>query len=171
MIKKFFAGIFLLLLIPGNLSYAQLSGASTMIYSGSFHTKKQAYPDRTCSLEFHGPFSHSHQPPVVVPEELTYFIKFSTSKGAGPQQDNVLGKFIIRIYANDGEEYLLDPNDGAKQAGPKGEYHLYDSYLIYLILSQGVHHFNLDITGLQPGVYILCVKNNSGIVSKRWVKL
>ena len=51
MIKKLSTGFFLLLLILGNLSYAQSGGASTRIYSGYLHTKKQVDRDKTCSLD------------------------------------------------------------------------------------------------------------------------
>jgi hypothetical protein len=148
MIKKLSTGFFLLLLILGNLSYAQSGGASTRIYSGYLHTKKQVDRDKTCSLAFKCPASNFHQVTVVVPEALTYSISF--------KQENVLGKFIIKVYANDGEEYLVDPNIEAQQAGRAGEHHLYDAYLIYLILNQGIHHFEIiSVSGTNPEKYVL----------------
>ncbi len=139
MTRKLSTVIFLLLLISGDLSYAQWNGETSKIYSGYLHSgrssKEKVDYSRACSLEFWCPAASILRPPAVIPEKLTYFVRF--------KQKNVLGKFVIKIYANDGEEYSFDPNAEGQQEGPNGEYHLYDTYLIYLILGQDINRFEI----------------------------
>lgn len=168
--KNFSAIIFLLFLLSGDLSYAQLNGGVIKIYSGSLHKdnskshqsflnalfgerppREQLDRDMVCSLEFQCPTGAFPQPVVVIPDQLTYFIRFNN-----PQQKNVLGKYIIKIYTNDGEEYLLDPNTEGKGAGLKKEHHIYDPYLIYLILGQDINHFEIvSSSGDSKDKYVL----------------
>jgi hypothetical protein len=167
--------VFLLLLMLGTFAYAEGSATSTRVYSGYLHkynskshrsflgaifgakpAPEQVNQDNICSLEFRCPASNPRQPTVVVPEALTYFIRFSAPKGPSFQQDNVSGKLIIKIYANDGEEYLLDPDSEGKKDGLKGEHHLYDMYLIYLILSQSINHFEVvSVSASSQDIYVL----------------
>ena len=44
-------------------------------------------------------------------------------------------------------------------------------YPITKQLSAGENKFNLNITDLPPGMYMLCVKNNNGIIVKKWIKM
>jgi len=178
MIKRIFAAIFLLFLISGNLSYAQLKGAATKSYSGYLHKENRSHrsfldaifggarqedvdKSMICSLEFQCPTSLPAQPVVKVPEQLTYFIRFSTlatnaPDGSLPLAKDAFKKFTIKIYANDGEEYALDPEAQGETAGPAGGHHIYDPYLIYLVLSQGINHFEiLNASGDAKDKYVL----------------
>jgi hypothetical protein len=156
---KIFASV-LFFLLSGPLSYAQWDGRVTKIYSGYLHkdnkdhsflgsifgrkpSPKDMDEEVSASLEFQCPAPHAHQPLVVVPETFAYGVKFRSSKGHSLERKDVLGKFVIKVYTNDGEEYLLDPNTEGEQAGPGGKYHIDDSYLIYLMLGQDIHHFEI----------------------------
>ena len=166
MTKKFFAVILLLLWVSGDLSYAQGDGAVTKIYSGYLHKESQRHKSfldaifgggapkeeedkgRTCSLEFQCPNSPASQPVVQVPGQLTYFIRFKTLEASAPDGHLVLPKeafkkFTIKAYDNDGESYAIDPDAQGESVGPGGKHHIYDSYLIYLILSGGINNFEI----------------------------
>ncbi len=118
-----------------------------------------------CSLEFRCPASPSHQSPTIIPGELTYFIGFkndSQSPRKNPFiEKDILKKFVIKIYTKDDQEHTLDFNAEIKEAaqeasvapyGPdilnpgqrvKVERHVYDPYLIYLILGQDIHRVEI----------------------------
>jgi len=171
---KIFTGMFLVLLVSGALSYAQGDGMVTKIYSGRLHqdnskdhsflnsifggksSKKDNNEEATATLEFKSPSSLAHQPMVEVPVALTYWVKFRRAQDPSSQRKDVLGKFVVKIYTNDGEDYLLDPNAEGQPAGPDGEFHTYDSYLIYLMLGQDINHFEIvSVSGDIKGKYVL----------------
>ena len=98
-----------------------------------------------CSIEFKSPIPFSHQPVTAIPESLTYLIKFN--KDGGTQTDSIkengFEKFVIKIYTNNDDEYTLDPNAEGKQVGIDDEHHIFDSYLIYLILGSTIDHLEI----------------------------
>lgn len=159
MFKAFSTVILLLVLMPVNVSFAQSKDdyGSSKIYSGYLHQhqdkikgslwhtlfgnkaskqNKQDAPDSQCTIEFKSPISFAHQMVAQLPEELSYFIKFN---------NGYFKKFIIKIYTNDDEEYTIDPDAEGKQVGINDEHHIFDSYLIYLILGQDIDH--LEVVG------------------------
>jgi len=170
MIKVYSAVILSFLLVTSSFSFAQSKehGASKT-YSGYFHQStlkskgsfwqqffgkkpvKQEQPvnDRQCFLEFKSPVSFAHQPVIQVPDKLAYVIRFEGH--ARPFE-----KFIIKIYSNDDQEYEIDPNAEGKQVGINEEHHIFDTYLIYLILGQGIDHIEIvSPSGDSQGKYVL----------------
>ena len=162
--------IFLLFFITGNLSYAQ-SNDATKTYSGYLHkdapahrsflgsifgqksTKEAVDHDRECSLEFRYPAAFAAQPPVELPGKIAYFVRFKNLKG---KETGVPKRFIIKIYANDEQEYLLDPNAASKKTGPNGEHYFSDMYLKYLVLGGDINHIEIISTsGDNKGKYVL----------------
>jgi len=167
-IKAFFTVILLFFLIPAGLSFAQLENEGpSKIYSGYWHQypskskvsfwhslfgKKSAKQwddiyDRQCSVEFKSPTSFSHEPVSQLPGQLTYFIKF---------KNVAFKKFIIKIYTNDDQEYSIDPDAEGKQVGINDAHHIFDSYLIYLILGQDIDHLEIaSPAGNDKSKYVL----------------
>lgn len=167
MIKAFLTASLLLFLVPVDLSFAQGTPGGSKIYSGYLHQydtknkgsfwhalfgpkspkKEEVVLDRQCSVEFQGPISFSHQPVSVIPEELTYLIRFKN--GSQPSQSNSIkekdtfDKFSIKIYTNDDEQYSIDPDAEGKQVAINDEHHIFDSYLIYLILGSDINHLEI----------------------------
>jgi hypothetical protein len=157
MIKAFSTVILLLFLIPADLSFAQVNAGGTKIYSGylhhysvkgkrSFwqvlfgtkpHPQEEVVHDRQFSIEFKSPVSFNHQSVSVLPEQLTYLIRFKNGPGSSFE------KFIIKIYTNDDEEYSIDPASEGKQVGINNEHHIFDSYLMYLILGSNIDHLEI----------------------------
>ena len=160
MIKAFSVAILLLSLMSFDLSFAQTAPEGVKIYSGYLHhfsSKKNTsfwhtlvggkpskqediLLDKQCSVEFKSSVPFSYRTVAVMPEELTYSVKF---------KDKVpFEKFEIKIYTKDGEEYPIDPDADGK---------IFDGYLIYLILGTDIHH--LEIVPLsaeeQPDRYVL----------------
>ena len=102
--------------------------------------------DSQCSIEFDGPLAFTHQSVASIPDRLSYFIKFKngplSSVSSDFSQKGAFDKFLIKIYTNDEEEYDINyavdspigPEAEGKQIGLHDEHHIYDSYLIYLIL-------------------------------------
>jgi len=148
MIKALSAVIILFLLIQVEVAHAQgaaVGGIKT--YSGYFYQKKSVFQDKSCSIEFKSPVSFSRQAVSVIPEQLSYFVRF---KNAAFQ------KFLIKIYANDGEEYSIDPDAEGRQVGINDEHHIADDYLIYLILGTDIHHLEIvSPSGDAKGKYVL----------------
>ena len=138
MVKVFTAVILLFLLMAVDLSYAQTSPKGIKIYSGCLFQKKIVVHDSQCSIEFISPIPFSHRSVAVLPEELTYSIRFHDSyrsKKSDPiKEKGVFDKFIVKIYTNDDEEYRMG-------TGMQGK--IFDSYLIYLILGQDINHFEI----------------------------
>jgi hypothetical protein len=167
MIKAFFTVILLLFMVPIDLSFAQVAPEGSKIYSGYLHQydaknkasfwhalfgakspkKEDVVLDSQCSVEFQGPISSSHQPVAVMPEELTYLIRFKNgpqfSQADSIKEKDAFEKFSIKIYTNDDEEYSIDPDAEGKQVGINDEHHIFDSYLIYLILGSDINHLEI----------------------------
>jgi hypothetical protein len=150
MIKALSTVILLLFVIPLDLSFAQGAVKGVKIYSGYLY-QRGANPkasDMQCSVEFDSPFSFSRQSVSVLPDHLTYFIRFKNA----PQ----FSKFVIIIYTNDDEEYVIDPSSEGKQVGINDEHHIFDSYLIYEILGSEINHLEIASTsGKDKGKYVL----------------
>ena len=181
MIKAFSTVILLFFLIPADLSFAQSENDwASKIYSGYLHqyapksrgtfwraffgkksTKQEGDAhDRQCSIEFKSPISFSHQSVYQLPNELTYFIKFKNvgelSQDNSIKEKDVFEKFIIKIYTNDDQEYSIDPYAEGKQVGINDEHHIFDSYLIYLILGPDIDHLEVvSSAGDDKGRYVL----------------
>lgn len=154
MIKVFFTGILLLVLLPAEWSIAQEPLGHVKIFSGYLHKhaargktslwhalfgpkssrQEQVDQNRGCSIEFLNPDGFSHEPSDVIPRQLSYLIKF---KNAG------FDKFTIKIYTNDGDDYSIDPNAEGGQVGINDEHHVFDSYTIYLILGTDINHLEI----------------------------
>jgi hypothetical protein len=141
-------------LIPADLSFAQETSGAVKIYSGYLYQvnkpkvsiwhslfgpqshKQEASPqDRECSIEFHSAVSFQYDAVTVVPKKLTYFIKF--------KNEPPFSKFNIKIYTNDEEDYTIDPDSEGRQVGLNDEHHIYDAYLIYLILGSNINHIEI----------------------------
>ena len=152
---KGFAGILFVLLLGFSVSsFAQADQGSLKVYSGYLHLRAEHQSttiwhalfgaraakkpvvdqDRQCAIEFHSPTRFTHQSADVIPQELTYFIKF---KKAGFE------RFEIKVYTNDGEDYTIDPNAEGRQVGVNDAHHIFDSYLIYLILGSDINHLEV----------------------------
>jgi len=172
MIKVFSTVILLLFLISADQSFAQ-GAKGIKIYSGYLYQqnvqhktsfwhgifgvkspkKVEAVHDRQCFIEFRSPVSFSHQTVAVIPEQLTYVIRFND--GARPSQ-GAFEKFIIKIYTNDDEEYSIDPDAEGRQVGINDEHHIFDSYLIYLISGSDINHLEIvNPSGNDQDKYIL----------------
>jgi len=155
MIKALSAVILLLFIVPADLSFAQSDAGGSKIYSGYLHQyvkneasfwhtifgasspkKEEVIYDSPCSIEFKSTISFSHQEVSVIPERLTYFIRFKN--GPPPFE-----KFVIKIYTKDDEDYSIDPATEGKQVGISGEHHIFDTYLIYLILGTNIDHLEI----------------------------
>jgi len=158
MSKTFSTAVILLILMPVNMSFAQSQHDwSSKIYSGYLHQhqdkskdsfwhtlfghqpanpKNEDVPDSQCTIEFKSPVPFAHEMVVQQPEELSYFIKF---------KNGVHKRFIIKIYTDDDEEYSIDPDAEGRQVGVNDEHHIFDAYLIYLILGQDIDH--LEVVG------------------------
>ncbi len=170
MIKEISAVILLFFLIqfyPGTARSED--DQASKIYSGYFHQidhdrkgslwhnlfgqhsgKQEAdFPDRQCSVEFKSPVSFTHQQVTQMPDELGYFIRFKDvgKRGNGINGNGVFEKFFIKVYTNDDQVYTIDPQDEGKQVGIEDEHHIFDSYLIYVVLGQDIDH--LEVVG--PG--------------------
>jgi len=153
MIKAFSAFI-LLFLIPAGLIFAQGSPEGIKIYSGYLNQKGKAYqhgPDadrKSCSIEFDSPVAFSHQSVSDIPGQLSYFIRFKNGPG--------FSKFIIKIFTDSEEEYTVDPDSEGKQVGINDEHHIFDAYLIYLILGTDIDHLEvINSIGNKPERYVL----------------
>ena len=170
MVKAFFAVILLCLLVPVDLSWAQASPKGIKIYSGHLYQKDtnteasfwhslfgvqsskrtEVVGDRQCSIEFRSPISFSHQSVTVLPDQLTYVIRFQKDPPSS------LENSAINIYTNDDEEYSIDPNSEGKQVGINDEHHLFDAYLVYLILGQNIDHLEfVTSSGAGQNKYVL----------------
>jgi len=167
--KVLSAVILLLFLISADLSFSQGAPRGIKIYSGYLHqfgvknktsfwhelfgakssAQGEVVPDSQCSIEFQSPVSFSHQSVAVIPSALTYFIRFKN----GPQE---FGKFIIKIYTNDDEEYSIDPDAEGKQVGINDGHHIFDAYLIYLILGTDINRLEIvSLSGEDKDKYVL----------------
>jgi hypothetical protein len=167
MIKTFLTAIILLFLIPAEFSFSQAAPVSIKIYSGYLHhnvkskaslwhtlfgarsdKQEEVLYDRQCWVEFKSPVSFLHRPVVIMPERLTYFIRFKNGLQSSPanalKENGPSGKIIIKIYTNDDQQYSLDPGSEGKQVGINDGHHIFDAYLIYLILGSTIDH--LEIT-------------------------
>ena len=168
MIKALSTGILLLSLLPVDMSLAQAGPGAVKIYSGYLYEQgvkpKGSFwhalfgpkvpkrdvvaQDMQCSIEFHSSVSFSYQAVTVVPEKLTYFIRF--------KNEPRFPKFNIKIYTNDDQDYTIDPDSEGKQVGLNDEHHIFDSYLIYVILGSSINHLEIVSTsGGVPDKYIL----------------
>ena len=156
MIKGFTTVILLFFLFPVGLSSAQSQEDwATKDYSGYllqdhlkthqslwhliFKKKVHQAPlvhNWFCSVEFKSPISFTHQSVAQLPEEISYFIKFKNG-------EQFFKKFIIKIYSNDDQEYLIDPDGEGRQIGVSDEHHIYDPYLIYLLLGSEINHLEI----------------------------
>lgn len=166
--KVISAVILLFLVIPIDSSFAQKENDwASKIYSGYLHQNnasnkgslwhalfgKKSIPKKEdgsqwqCSVEFNSPVSFTHQLVTQLPDELTYFIKFKNgsqnSKGNSVKEGCLFKKFTIEFYTNDDQEYSIDPDAEGKQIGINDEHHIYDSYMIYLILGQTIDHLEI----------------------------
>jgi hypothetical protein len=168
MFNLFFTGILLLFWVCADVSFAQgQNDWASKTYSGHWHQAKtrnmasmwqalfskrnaQLKEDasaKICSIEFKSPVSFLHEMIGQLPEELTYHVRF---------KNGTLKKFIIKIYTNDDEEYTLDPDAEGNQIGINDEHHIFDTYLIYLILGQDINHLEVaDPQGNDQDKYIL----------------
>jgi hypothetical protein len=162
--------ILLFLLLPLDFSFAKSHDDwARKIYSGYLHQdnvknhasfwrallgKKPPKHDadvsvRRCSIEFKSPIPFSHQLVAEMPAELTYFIRFNPPVPSFHQ-------LTIKIYTNDDEEYSIDPAAEGKQAGINDEHHLFDPYLVYLILGQDINHLEvINSSGDENDKYVL----------------
>jgi len=181
MIKAFPRVILLFFLIPSCLSLAQEASGGSKVYSGylhqyvvktqpSFwhslfgapaHKQEEILQDRQCSVEFKSAVAFSHESVSVVPGKLSYFIRF-TNSGLASKSEPIKGadafdKFVIKIYTNDDQEYLIDPQSEGKQVAIDGEHRIFDQYLIYLILGTSIDHLEIisSIGGDKPDKYVL----------------
>jgi len=146
MIKAFPTLILLFLLIPFHVSFGQTPNDwASKVYSGYLHQdKKKAKEDLSqvqCSIEFKSPIPFTHQVVNQLPQELSYFIKFKNSFR--------FKDFAIVIYSNDGQDFTIDPEAEGKQVGINDEHHIYDTYLIYLILGENINHLEIVSTSQQ----------------------
>ena len=172
MIKIFSAVILLFFLISADLTFAQGISGGIKIYSGCLHKnnvksnggfwhslfgvksskQEEFFPDRQCAVEFKSPVSFSHQSVAMVPESLSYFVRFintsRSSRANAVKEKGAFGKYIIKIYTNGEQEYSLDPDSGDK---------IFDSYLIYLILGSDINRLEVvSISGVnEHGKYVL----------------
>ncbi len=161
MFKVFSASVLLFLLIPVDFSFAQSRDDwASKTYSGYLHQDQKDVHDRQCFIEFKSPVPFTHQLIAQVPEELTYSISFKDS-GKISQGNSIKGKgafekFVIKIYTNDGQEYSIDPDAEDKQIGTNDEHHIFDSYLVYLILGQDINHLEVvSLSGRGKDKYVL----------------
>lgn len=118
-----------------------------IFFSSSFPRQEEVLHDRKCIIEFKSPIPFSNQTVTVVPEKLTYLIKFKNSGApaqGGPKMKKAPFKNpVINIYTIDDQEYTIDPGAEGKQVGISGEHHIFDSYLIYLILGSEIDHIEV----------------------------
>jgi len=167
MIKAISTVILLLFLMPSGISLAQEPPASIKIYSGYLHfyraknkhsfldylffsrlqNQEEVDQEQQCSIEFRSSVPFSQEEVSVVPEKISYFIKFKNSHASdsdsSSQKNNPFDKFMIIIYTNDDEEYSIDPEAEGKQIGIGDEHHIFDSYLIYTILGKAITHLEI----------------------------
>ena len=144
--KAFLAIVLLVLLAPLDLPFAQEVPKGVKIYSG-YLFQHGAKKTSLCTIEFHSPVSFSHESVAVIPEELTYFIKF--------KNDPAFGKFLIKVFTGYDEEYTIDPDSEGKQAGINDEHHIFDQYLIYVILGSDITHLELISPVNNQAKYVL----------------
>ena len=180
MVKVFFAFIFTLFLITIDPFYAQSGDiGNSKIYSGYLHLDparmrtslwqaiwgrkpahhEQDQEDRQCFIEFKSPLPFFHESVAALPDKLTYWIRFKNGhegiSGAVKGED-LFKKFIIIIYTDDEESFPVDPDAEGKQIGVAGEHHIFDPFLIYLILGQKIDHLEIISTSNdQKDKYVL----------------
>src|SRR5665213_3069025 len=117
--------------------YAQSHGSFWHVLFGKRSiSKDEEIGSQACSIEFKSPLAFAHESVTQMPDELAYVIKFKDGPG-------VFKKFIIKIYTNNGEDYTVDPDEAGKEIGSNGDHHIFDTYLIYLILGQDINHFEI----------------------------
>jgi hypothetical protein len=151
--------------MPIDFTSAQEGSGGVKIYSGYLHQysvkkasfwqslfgskppqQEKIHQDRQCAVEFVSQSPFSQQSVSVIPDKLSYLIKFKDLGGSGkidPSKEN-FEKFTIKIYTKYDDEYTIDPDSEGNQVGVNEEHHIYDSYLIYLILGSGIDH--LEVT-------------------------
>ena len=146
MIKVFLAGI-LLVSLPLSHCLAQSDGGYKKAYSGYLlaragWNKMKLHQESQCSVEFHIPPEFTKGSSYVLPERLSYFIKF---KNPGFE------KFFIKVYTNDGQDYTIDPYAEGSQVNINDEHHIVDSYLIYLILGTSIGRLEIQSSAGEEG--------------------
>jgi len=164
MIKALLAVILLFILMPAHCVFAQETPGGSKTFSGYFHqsilknkgsfwhslfggkasTEGEVVEEKQCFAEFKSPVPFSRLAVAVLPEALTYSIRFkdsrSSSQGDLAKEKDAFEKSIIKIYTNDDQEYSIVPNSERK---------IFDSYLIYLIMSSDIDHLEIVSTSAQ----------------------
>lgn len=127
---KIFVAVFLFFLLPAGFSWSQTPSGKSKVFTGQLHTTGlgpgKIAPQGKCTLEFDSPVLITEQPAIQIPSELTYSVKFEGTS---------FNRFIINIQTNDKQDFPIDPASDITPPDPEGKHHIFDPYLIYLILS------------------------------------
>jgi len=160
MIKSIGVVILLLFLTAALTSFAQNIPGGSKVYSGFLHRvnpklknslwhslfggasilPEEILEDQQCSLEFKSTASFLQKSVALIPEKITYSLKFNH------QQKDAFKNYVINIYTDDDQEYSIDPHSDASQHGVSNEHTIFDSYLKYVILGTSISHIDIIST-------------------------